>query len=256
MSGGVPLWALLVFAAATGLTAGSFVAAESRRLILGDGGGTRSRCRHCRCLLGLRDLAPVLSYLACKGRCRRCGEPIGWRYPATESACAVIFVAMAALCGTGSLACGPMSASWTWPLLAVALLLAAVTDLEAGFVPDRATVAVAGLGGIAAVIGGESLLPTVVSGLAAFAAAWGLRAAYRWLRRLDGLGFGDVKLIGAAGLWLPGERWPLFLILAGVFGVLTAILLARSWTDALGRRVPFAPAIGAALLVSLSVPAL
>ena len=36
----------------------------------------RSMCSHCRHPLAARDLVPVLSWLALRGRCRHCGRPI------------------------------------------------------------------------------------------------------------------------------------------------------------------------------------
>ena len=43
-----------------------------------------SHCPHCKTHLGVRDLVPVLSWLAGKGRCRHCGTHIGGRYLVIE----------------------------------------------------------------------------------------------------------------------------------------------------------------------------
>jgi hypothetical protein len=46
--------------------------------------GGRSRCPACGHVLGVRDLAPLLSWAVLRGRCRHCGARIGWIYPAVE----------------------------------------------------------------------------------------------------------------------------------------------------------------------------
>ena len=55
----------------------------------------RSHCPKCRRSILVRDNIPLYSWLRLRGRCRWCGEPIPWRYPAVELACAVLFLAVA-----------------------------------------------------------------------------------------------------------------------------------------------------------------
>lgn len=139
---GLPSWAFVLVWTLTGLVVGSFVAAESRRLILAEGGGARSCCRHCQSVLGFRDLLPVVSFVIGRGRCRHCGGAIGWRYPVIELTCCAIFTALAAFNpavfgGEGLSEGGPVLAAGLLGGLVALLLLAAITDIEAGFIPDR-----------------------------------------------------------------------------------------------------------------------
>lgn len=244
----MPPGATVVFAALTGLTVGSFIAAASHRLA--SDGGARSQCRHCGRVLVPADLLPVLSFLFSRGRCRHCGDPIGWRYPAIELTAAALFV------GVAVLRAPEMAPTWMSMVLVAGLLWAAVSDIEHGVIPDRVSIGVAVVGVIAAHDGGR-LAAALVCGISALIGAWSLRVGYRRLRGRQGLGFGDVKLIGAAGLWLPADRWPMFLVIVGAAGLVTAALLgvgegrSRSWPAVLSRRLPFAPAIGAGLILSL-----
>lgn len=76
-----------------GLCVGSYLAALSYRLPRGVR-GKRSACPSCGHQLAARDLVPVLSWLALRGRCRYCVAPIGVRYTLIELGTALIFAAL------------------------------------------------------------------------------------------------------------------------------------------------------------------
>ena len=51
----------------------------------------RSKCFSCNRTLEPKDLIPVFSFLAFKGRCRTCHSKISWQYPAVELATGIMF---------------------------------------------------------------------------------------------------------------------------------------------------------------------
>lgn len=217
--------------------AGSLVGVLIRRLPRGEPVGmTRSRCESCGGALAARDLVPVLSYVALRGRCRRCGAPIApfhWRVelaallvPVSAAAAGVVDEAAWAVCGAGwtLLALAWIDADWmllpdvlTLPLLLAGL--AATWWLDPGALPERAVAA--GLG---------------------WAGLWAVGAAYRQFRGRDGLGEGDGKLLGALGAWVGLAGLADVLLGAAVAGLAWAGLLALR-----GRRIgattalPFGP---------------
>src|SRR4051812_3134403 len=65
-------------------------AASDRELSMLHG---RSMCPNCKHTLGFFDLVPLFSWLALKGRCRYCGQNIGWHSPVLELGMASLFVA-------------------------------------------------------------------------------------------------------------------------------------------------------------------
>jgi len=77
-----------------GLVFGSFVNAliwrvhKKKDIISG-----RSQCVKCGHRLAAKDLVPVLSWLALRGRCRYCKKPISWQYPIVEIALGLVFAA-------------------------------------------------------------------------------------------------------------------------------------------------------------------
>jgi leader peptidase (prepilin peptidase)/N-methyltransferase len=234
-----------------------------------------SHCPRCGHDIRWYDNVPVLSWLVLRGRCRDCGEPIAWRYPAVELASGALWL----------LAGWRFGLSPALPLAVVffyLLLVLSVIDLDHRRLP---TPLVATLGGIALVAAiaaqftglafapltsepGSGLLgsPLFLAGLGFALGAgtsWGISAVYSTLRGKQGLGFGDVRLLGAMGFVL-GPYVLLAYALAnilGVAGAIPAMLVARRRLDdseavPLGQAsFPFGPFLAiAGVLTALAGP--
>src|SRR4051812_46856724 len=79
-----------------GLVVGSFLTVVVDRVPRGESVvAPPSRCGSCRHRLGPPELIPVVSWLALRGRCRRCGAPIGIEPMVIELATAGSFVLFA-----------------------------------------------------------------------------------------------------------------------------------------------------------------
>lgn len=205
--------------AAAGAIAGSFLSTlvvrmpKGRSIVAG-----RSACDHCGKPLTPRELVPVLSFLALRGRCRRCGGAIDPLHPAMEL--------LAAAIGATSLAFHPgwegaAGALFGWMLLALAVL-----DLGCLWLPDRLTLPLL-LTGLAVGIAGAAppLQDRVIAAAAGYASLTAIAAAHLALRHRRGLGGGDAKLFAAVGAWLGWRILPWALLLASVAGLLAALLL-------------------------------
>src|SRR5262252_4374203 len=95
LTGAGPLaWSMIVAAPFVGSFLGVLVRRlpEGRPILW-----ARSRCESCDTVLAVRDLIPIVGWLAAGGRCRCCGAAIGWFDPAIElAATGVAFAAVAA----------------------------------------------------------------------------------------------------------------------------------------------------------------
>jgi leader peptidase (prepilin peptidase)/N-methyltransferase len=107
----------------TGAVLGSFATMLSYRLprrlsIIWPG----SHCPACKTRLRSRDLVPLMSFAAQRGKCRYCGIFIGWRYIVTETVLALSGAATFVIFGFS-----------LWLLIALALILAGVTLIAIWF---------------------------------------------------------------------------------------------------------------------------
>ena len=203
----------------------------------------RSACGACGTRLGARDLVPIGSYLALRGRCRACGAPIGAFHPAVElAALAVAGLAAAVLPEDPAalwLACG-----LGWTLLALAWI-----DWDHFFLPDALSLPLVPAGLLATWwLAPEALAGHAIGAALGYGAFRGLASAYRWLRGREGLGQGDAKLLAVAGAWLGWEALPQVVLLAALAGLALAgaTALRRGGLD-LAAPLPFGPCLAIAL---------
>lgn len=240
---------LVPLAGVLGVIVGSFLSALTWRLPRGGSVARgRSACVWCGRTLTVRDLVPVLSWLAARGRCRTCGGAIPLRYPLIEAATGAVFVAIALRAAALELV--PAQALALAALAAVLVALA-VVDLEHGLLPDVLNASAVPPALAVRWLGDGDVLGAVIGGCAAGLLAWGLKAGFQAVTGKDGLGWGDVKFLAVAGILLRPWEWPPFLLLAGGLGV----AMGLAWRAAgRGAEFPFGPALIAALLGLLLVP--
>jgi leader peptidase (prepilin peptidase)/N-methyltransferase len=152
----------------------------------------------------------------------------------------------------------PATAALVW-LAGAALVLGAV-DLAGHRLPDVVTYPACAVCGTALVADAALLgtWPALLRGVLAAAAAFGL-AALGAAVSPEGLGFGDVKLLGLLGLVLGWVGWGV--LLAGVFvgllcGALVSLLLLATRRAGWRTALPFGPPLllGAAVALAVAGP--
>lgn len=226
-----------------------------------------SRCGSCEAPIRGYDNIPILSYLWLRGRCRRCGAEFSARYLFVEVATAMIFVALFHGAMGPAYAADPIAIAlyrfMVFGALAFVLVVITFIDLDHKLILDRITYPaipiffLLGLG-----------LPERgwYDGLLGAALGYGIIRAvsdgYYLLKRREGLGYGDGKLLAVVGALLGWQAVvaSLFLgsLLGSVIGVAAlALARARSGGGAEGEgegslrhaELPFGPFLAAAALV-------
>jgi leader peptidase (prepilin peptidase)/N-methyltransferase len=143
-----------------------------------------------------------------------------------------------------------------WPEIVLAglyllAILAAVCAIDAryGIIPDSLVAALA-LGGVfqGALDGLQGLLERGLEAVLVLAAATLFRASYRWIRGFDGLGFGDVKFLAAAALWVGISGMPGLLLVAVLSAVVSLLILRAEGQDLDGKQaISFGPHLAVGL---------
>jgi leader peptidase (prepilin peptidase)/N-methyltransferase len=221
----------------------------------------RSFCPECGKQIAWHDNVPLVSYVVLRGHCRSCGKTIDIRYPLVEFLTAALLIWTVARYGWSLLAL-------KWAVFEIVLVVLFWTDLEERILPDELTLGGSAAGIILAIfvtvpgVMGELLLPNqravwrslVNAGVgAAFLAGpiWLVGLLYARIRKKDGLGFGDVKLLILMGVFLGLENGLLALMIGAVTGTVLGLLyiwLKRE--DAASYELPFGSFLcaGAALV--------
>jgi leader peptidase (prepilin peptidase)/N-methyltransferase len=88
------------------------------------------------------------------------------------------------------------------------------------------------------------MLDSAIGAGAGFAIFALVRWLYRRLRGREGLGLGDAKLLAAAGAWVTWNGLPSVVLIAAVFGLVSALVMAQRGEQlSLNQRLAFGPAL-------------
>jgi len=218
----------------------------------------RSACPHCHSQIAFYDNIPVLSWLILRGRCRHCKESISPRYLVVEILTALLF-----------LVCywhfGATLATIKYDALSFLLLGLIFTDSETKLLPDTLTLTGLALGiafsllvpvndlasqflpGVVSLpVSSDissrflSLMDSLLGAVVGASFIYGAGAIYLRARGIEGMGFGDVKLMAMIGAFLGVKLTVLTIFTASIagsiFGVATILLVWMKRTRRFQRR--------------------
>jgi leader peptidase (prepilin peptidase)/N-methyltransferase len=208
-----------------------------------------SHCPSCREPLKVRHTVPVMSWLALRGRCAYCHDPISLRYPLVELANGALFAAITLRFGLG------VQLPAYLYLAAIGLALGLI-EFDVRRLPDSIVLPSYVVSVLLLMPAGaahadwSTATRALVSMLALWLVFFAMAIAYP-----TAVGFGDAMLAGLIGLYLGWLSWGTLLI--GAFGGF-ALAAIGTGTLALNRRstvqaVPFAPCLVAAAVLSLFI---
>jgi len=143
-------------------------------------------------------------------------------------------------------------------LLSFALLCALCTllawiDIRHGIIPDWLNLAIAGLGLLKIFLIGDTSATVGALGEGAVIGAvfWLLRRLYFAVRGIQGLGLGDVKFLGAAGIWVGVAGVPMLLLVATITALACVGAMQLSGRALTAQTaMSFGPFLAAGLLVT------
>ncbi len=214
----------------------------------------RSMCTHCGHVLSAWDLIPVVSYLYLHGRCRYCRKPIE-DTPLAEIAVPMVLVASYiwwpyGFSGWGS----PGTILFLfWSACVIAFVFLSVYDVRWFLLPDRVVLPLIAFAVIQVFVqatifsGGWTVMLDAFWGVVSIAGVFFLLYV---ISKGAWIGFGDVKLAIALGLFVGGPINALLVIfLASLLGCVAALpMLIRGYAKA-SSRIPFGPFLMAATVI-------
>lgn len=237
------VFAKVFFYGLFGLVIGSFLNVVIYRLPRGESVVTpQSHCPHCGYLLRVWELIPVVSYILLGKKCRTCKSPISRRYPGVELLTGGIFIL------AGILLPPQPAGILLIDLVFIALLIALTfIDIDTFRLPDILVIILAAAGMVKILAGGNPSLFTCLVGSMAAGGVFFLVAYFY----PEGMGWGDVKLVAAIGLYLgyPAVFYAVFLasLLGVIFGGLNLLIRRKT----LKEPIPFGPFLAAGAVLVL-----
>jgi leader peptidase (prepilin peptidase)/N-methyltransferase len=184
-----------------------------------------SRCPRCQTPIRAYDNIPVLSWLILRGKCRNCKLPISPMYPAVELLTTLLFVLT-------YYSFGLTVPAFKFLVFACLIVVLIVTDINVRILPDAVNWFGFGIAlafatrvppdGFADVwLRARTIPPTLIGVLDALAGAafgslllLGAAVLYKFIRKREGMGMGDVKMMAMVGAFL-GVRGAFLTILMG-----------------------------------------
>ncbi len=239
----LPEWLWLIFSLSLGLCLGSFInvvifrlplmITQEKELSLSL---PRSFCPACEHPIAWYDNLPCLSFLLLKARCRYCHTKISLRYFLIELFTGGIAITLAFYYGK--------NLYFFWALLFCSWMLPMIIiDLKYLLLPDLLTMSLLWLGLVINIhhtfVSLEQAVTGAITGYLLLAT---INYCYYILRRRDGMGQGDWKLLAAFGAWFGSVGAISILIIACLLGSLIAIfaiLLRRAHLQTMLAFAPF-----------------
>jgi leader peptidase (prepilin peptidase)/N-methyltransferase len=204
-----------------------------------------SHCPACKAPIRPWQNIPLVSFALLRGRCRNCGIPISWRYPAIEAAAAAF--GAAAIWHFGPTLAGGSAMVFLWVMLALSAI-----DIDTQLLPDSLTQPLLWLGLLLNVNATFVPLASAVLGAAlGYLVLWSVYWLFRLLTGREGMGYGDFKLLAAIGAWLGWTMLPLVILLSSAVGAIVGIALIVTRHQQRGAPIPFGPYLAAAGAIAL-----
>lgn len=235
----------LALAAVLGLAVGSFLNVCIHRLPRGESLlYPASRCPRCGRALRWHDNVPVMSWVWLGGRCGQCHAPISVQYQIVELITAALVVGIVLVTPPGPLLASRLVFGCT-------LIVLFAIDLEHHLLPNVITlpgIVIGWLFSLFAPPGWQASLAGVLLGAGVL---YGTAAAYYMVRREEGLGMGDVKMLAMVGAFLGWKAVLLTLILASFSGALVGIVLMATSRGGMRYALPFGTFLAMGALIAM-----
>lgn len=198
----------------------------------------RSHCMSCGKQIKWYDLVPLVSFLVLRGKCRYCKAKLSWQYPAVEALNGILY-------GIIVLVNGFNITSILYCLATSALLALSIIDWRTYEIPPSFNIFIGILGIIRLILD----LPHWYNYVIGFVSVSGFLLLIFLVTKGRGIGFGDVKLMAAAGLLL---GWKLIILSLGLGCVLGSIIhITLMYVKDKDRVLAFGPYLSLGIFISM-----
>ena len=202
----------------------------------------RSYCPKCKKKIKWFDNIPVLSYFLLNGKCRSCKKKISSQYLIVELIMGFGFLLI-------FLSYHNHLASILLSILLVMYVIIFFIDLKHFIIPDTLNF------GIMILALAKNFLPdlnlsftqiitqSIIGGIIGYLSIWIIIYLYKTLKKMEGMGLGDAKLMAGIGLLFGWKSIPFVLFVSAILGLLMVLPSLVEKKKSLKSQIPFGPYI-------------
>lgn len=195
----------------------------------------RSRCTKCKKTLKSWHNIPLFSYLYLRGKCAYCKTRISPMYPVVETLTAALSVITILRFGVSWV--GLAALFFTWSLVALSFI-----DFKEKILPDTITITMLWLGLFA---NSFDLFTTpvnaILGALVGYTILWSIAKLFKFIRKIDGMGHGDFKMLAMLGAWLGIGMLLNTLLTAVLIALIISMILLAFKKISKKYPIPFGP---------------
>ena len=213
----------------------------------------RSFCTSCKEQIKWYDNIPFLSFIFLKGKCRKCGNKISSQYFLVEFVSAISFIIVYHLYGISI-------TTLLLIILSIFFIIIFFIDLKHFIIPNELTFPLMLIGFVKSFEPNlnQTIFPnyinSILGGLFGYFLIWFVIFIYEKIRKQEGMGLGDAKLMSAIGFWFGWVSIPFTIFIASVVALIFVIPSLINKTRKISSQIPFGPyiIIGCIIYVSFS----
>ena len=208
----------------------------------------RSFCPKCKKKINWYDNLPIISFLFLSGKCRKCKKVIPLRYLIVELITGISFLLI-------YLNFENLYTITFLSILSLILIVIFFIDLENFIIPDSLNFIIMGLALL------KNFLPnfdtsliheinqSIIGGMVGYLSIWLIIYLYKTFKKIDGMGFGDAKLMAGIGLLFGWQSIPFVLFVSSILGLIFVVPSLIKKQKTMRTEIPFGPFIIAACLI-------
>ena len=221
---------------------------ENKSVITG-----RSSCPNCKNKIPWYDNIPLLSFILLMGKCRLCKKPIDLQYFIVELISAISFVSIYYFFGLTLVALLLL-------ILSIFFIIIFFIDLKHFIIPNELTFPLMIIGFIKSFDPNlnQTIFPnyinSLIGGVFGYLIIWLIIFFYKKVRKKEGMGLGDAKLMAVIGFWFGWVSIPFVIFISSVVALILVIPSLINQSRKMSSEIPFGPyiIIGCILYVSFS----
>ena len=208
----------------------------------------RSYCPRCKKKIKWYDNLPLISYIFLNAKCRNCAKSISVRYLIVELITAISFLLI-------FLSFKNLYTIVFLSTLILILIMIFFIDLENFIIPDSLNFSIMGLALIKNFIPSfntsliHDINQSIIGGIIGYLSIWLIIFLYKTLKKIDGMGLGDAKLMAGIGLLFGWQSIPLVLFLSSILGLFFVAPSLLKKQKTMKSEIPFGPFIIIAMLI-------